>query len=262
MNEYNERLKIAKDIAVNAGKIALSYQLKIDSILIESKGRHDWVTEADFEVEKYIRQNINRHFKDDNILGEELGSENKDFPVWVIDPIDGTTNFKRGIPFWSVSIAFVDTKGTQIGVIYDPVRDELFFAERGLGAWRNGERIYCSHTPTSSEAILGIGHAWYSAFSYDVILQGLRSGDADYRRFGSAALSMAHTACGRIDGYYERFLNSWDFLAGALLVVEAGGQAVEANLNEVFTGREVYALNKKLNLNDVFPHVEADAENG
>ncbi|MGF1718507.1 inositol monophosphatase [Vibrio kyushuensis] len=253
MNLFSARLETAKEIAKSAGKLATSYQLKMDSLSIESKGPHNWVTEADIAVENHIRDRIKASFPNDKILGEELGCDNKSLPIWVIDPIDGTSNFTRGIPFWSIVLAWVDEEGTQIGVVYDPVTDELFYAEKDLGAWKNGERIQCSKTEEPKHAVLGIGHAWHSAFSYHDIIDGLRSNEADYRRFGSAALSLAHTACGRIDGYYERFLNSWDFLAGALLVQEAGGKAVEASLQEIFTGCEVYATNKHLNIETFFP---------
>jgi myo-inositol-1(or 4)-monophosphatase len=223
----------AAEIAVEAGALLRMYFAR--GVATEYKGDVDVVTEADRAAEKLIAERLSAKFPAHGVFGEEGSRRRLDAEYrWYVDPLDGTTNFSHGFPVFSVSMGLehrpaglaADADGELIaGVIYDPMRDELFSAEKGMGAWLNGRRIQVSRTATLSEALLATGfpsrkrHAspnihFYQAFT-------LRSHGV--RRAGSAALDLAYTACGRLDGFWEFYLNSWDTAAGALLVMEAGG---------------------------------------
>lgn len=187
------------------------------------KGPQDYLTTVDGEVEGLVRQRLNGAFPQDSILGEEDGGSVSTV-TWVIDPIDGTANFARGIPFFCVSLALVIDGRTVVGAIYDPMADELFSAWRGMGAWMNGHPMKTSAVKSMKQASVELGwsprrpHDAYAA----LIMQVLKAG-ASFRRAGSGALGLAYVADGRSDGYAELHINSWDCLAGLLMVWEAGG---------------------------------------
>jgi myo-inositol-1(or 4)-monophosphatase len=187
----------------------------------------DMVTDADRASEALITRTLRRARPDDAILGEEGGSSGGGSGLrWIVDPLDGTTNFLYGIPHWAVSIACEDSGGARAGVVYDPSRDELFAAVRGGGATLNGARIGASDVKDVARALVATG------FSYDAAERGAGARVAarvlervrDLRRFGAASLDLAWTACGRFDAYYEAHLAPWDRAAGVLLVAEAGGR--------------------------------------
>lgn len=232
-----EHLTLAKSaaaIALEAGALLRGYFER--GVATEYKGGVDLVTEADRASEKLIDERLSAVFPGHGIFGEEGVRRRLDAEYrWYVDPLDGTTNFAHGFPVFCVSLGLEHRPaGTAAGadgelvagVIYDPLRDDLFTAEKGQGAWLNGRRVQVSRTKTLSEALLATGfpsrkrHASPNIHFYQEFT--LRSHGV--RRAGSAALDMAYTACGRLDGFWEINLNPWDTAAGALLVTEARGQ--------------------------------------
>jgi myo-inositol-1(or 4)-monophosphatase len=192
---------------------------------INLKGRQDYLSAVDAEVEHLVRSRLLGSFPGDSFFGEE-GGGTLTGEVWVVDPIDGTANFVRGIAQFCISIAFVSQGETRIGVIYDPMQDELFAAERGRGAALNGEPIRVSGLEDIHSATVEAGWSTRLPLSryVDVVGRLLEAG-AGMRRGGSGALGLAYVAAGRIDGYCELHMNAWDALAGLLLIEEAGGWA-------------------------------------
>ena len=189
----------------------------------EMKGPQDFLTETDLAVEKLIRSVIESQFPDDGFLGEETGGV-VEGNYWVVDPIDGTANFARGIPHYCVAMAFVSAGAVQFGAIYNPSFDELYFARLGQGAYRNDAKISVSRIARADEASIEVG--WSNRLPnqqyFDIIHQLFDNG-ANVRRASSGALGLAYVAEGRSDGYAELHMNAWDCLAGFLLVQEAGG---------------------------------------
>ena len=191
------------------------------------KARHDWVSNADRESEAEIMKTILELSPDDGFLGEESGrSSGASERVWIIDPLDGTSNYLQHFPCWSVSIALRDRGETVVGIVYEPLRDLFFTAERGAGAFRNGDRMRISSQQTLEGSFLATGFPFraqeyvepYVAIFTDVIRTS-----KGVRRAGSAALDLAYTAASIFDGFFEMHLAPWDVAAGALLVTEAGG---------------------------------------
>ena len=221
------RLLAACAIVREAGELARDYFLRRESLEIEFKGRQDLVSVADRAVEDAIRAKLTRAFPDDDVIGEEGGyatDRGRDC-VWVIDPIDGTANFLRGVPYWSVALAYVIDGRTELAVTYDPVHDELFAARRDGGASRNGRPIRVSERDAGHSAI-GTAYTFKaSSESYLGLVDGMLRAGLDHRRLGSSALMLCHTADGRLDGTAMVYCNAWDVLGGLLLVEEAGGTA-------------------------------------
>ncbi len=221
-------LRIAAAIARDAGKLALDYFRRRDKLEVERKGLQDLVSVADRHTEDFIREGLRQAFPDDRIIGEEGGTDSArgGGPVWVIDPIDGTMNFLRGLPYWSVAVALVLDRTLQIGVTYDPVHDELFTARRGGGARRNGQVIKVSGTTDPRRAVIGATFGFkMSIDAYGALLGAILNAGADHRRLGSTALMMCHVADGRLDACATLYCNSWDVIGGLLVVEEAGGIA-------------------------------------
>ena len=222
------------NIAINAAHIAgdlLRQELhKVASIPVTRKARHDYVCEMDKTSEEQIVREIKRYYPDHAILGEESGAEGDSEYVWIIDPLDGTSNYLHGMPHFAISIA-VQIKGRlEHAVVYDPMRDEIFTASRGNGAQLNNTRIRVSARETLDNAILA------TAFPFRQRgMMGLYTGMfsevfrkvEDIRRYGAASLDLAWVAAGRMDGYFEIGLKPWDVAAGTLLVREASGVVVD-----------------------------------
>ena len=220
------------DLAKVGGRIAREHFMRISEREVSTKGHHDYVTHVDKLVEDTLVRRIRAHYPNHQILGEEGGSGGHDLaanvPLWIIDPIDGTTNFIRGIPFFCISIAYVEQGEPRHAVVYDPLRDEAFTAERGAGLWMNGQRSYTSNCTSIDRALLATAMPYRNPQCQTDCLrvfdQMQRACD-DQRRSGSAALDLAYTAIGRLDGYYELGIYPWDTAAGELLV-RCGGGAV------------------------------------
>ena len=226
--EFLQRLEKAQRVAHSAGTLALDYFAKRDELTVSSKGLQDRVTQADREVERHIFQEITEAFPGDGFLGEEMASGEPvklvEEGTWVVDPIDGTDCFVYGIPCWCISIAWMQEGEVKIGVIYDPLHDEMYAAAVGHGAKLNGKKLQISTATELSDGITGMGYSTRvkPAASIDA-LQRLMVAGGMFNRCGSGALSLAWVAAGRLIGYYEPHINSWDCLAGIVLVREAGG---------------------------------------
>ena len=223
-------LNTAIEAAHKAGDLMMKYRDRVDAIPVERKARGDYASEIDNACEQLIRGEIQRRYRDHAILGEEQGRTGDDEHLWIIDPIDGTSNYLRGIPHYAVSIALAVRGRVEVGVVYDPVRDELFSAQRGHGATLNKRRIRVSGRASLDTAILGSAFPFRNRRSmapYMEMFDTLFEQCEDVRRGGAASLDLAYVACGRLDGYWELFLKPWDVAAGALLVQEAGGVVMD-----------------------------------
>ncbi|ATZ73703.1 inositol-1-monophosphatase [Idiomarina sp. X4] len=221
-------LNIAVRAARAAGKILVKNFDQGNPVEAESKGLNDWVTDMDKAAEQAIINTIKKSYPDHGIIAEESGTQagkENDFQ-WVIDPLDGTTNYMRGIPHFCISIALLHKGSVQQAVVYDPIREELFTASRGAGAQLNGRRLRISPKVELKGAILSTGFPFKMKSrlpEYLEMFNKLFEHCADVRRAGAAALDLAYVAAGRHDAFWEMGLKPWDILAGELLVREAGG---------------------------------------
>jgi len=221
-----ERIRVLEEICRQAGRSALKYFREQDVLVIDHKGHQDFVSQADRNVELLIRDLLTKAFPEDAIVGEEHApTAGTSGFTWVIDPIDGTTNFINGIPAWTVVVAGVRDGVTVCGVIHDPVNDETFVALKGDGAKLNGAPLILEDTRTLSEGTVGVG---YSSRVDDrgivqLVAALVEEGSMFYRN-ASGAISLAYVAAGRLLGYSEEHMNAWDCLAGQLMVAEAGGR--------------------------------------
>lgn len=222
---WTERLTLAERTAREAGELLRTRFGR--HLQIRSKGvRSNLVTDADTQSEELIRAAIARRFPDDAVLGEEEGLRGKSSARWIIDPLDGTTNFTHGYPFFSVSIAFETDGAVVLGVVYDPMRDELFVAQRGEPSRCNGGAINVSKTAQLRDGLLVTGFPPFGGGEPPNLApfeELMVSGQA-LRRDGSAALDLCYVAAGRFDGFWEPDLHAWDIAAGALIVEQAGGR--------------------------------------
>jgi myo-inositol-1(or 4)-monophosphatase len=224
-SEIAARQRAAETVVRAAGGLARSFLEDPRTLDIAFKGPQDVVTAADGAVERSIVSALRESFPQDAFLGEEGGGAIGD-ACWVIDPIDGTANFARGLPHWCVSIAFVASGRTEVGVIYDPIGGLLYSARRGAGATSNGVLLRVSATEALSRALVDIGYSRRTGIDdFARIVAQLLAMGINLTQSGSAALGLARVADGRLDGYAERHLYAWDALAGLLLVEEAGGRA-------------------------------------
>ena len=209
------------------------------------KGRHDVVTAMDREVERFIRSAIAERYPDDAIIGEEEGGSGGE-RVWLIDPIDGTANYARGIPHYCVSIGYLERLVPTVGVIYDPSHDWLYSAARGEGASRDGERLTVSPVADLGAATVECGWSTRrSTADYIALVARVMEAGCAMRRVGSGALGLADVAAGRDEAYCEMHINAWDCAAGILLVREAGGHT-----NDFFAGDGLTAGSPVIATND------------
>ncbi len=221
--------------------------LRQQGLSVEMKGKNDFVTQADFAVESDLKHLLSQLFPEDGFLGEEGGMIEGVRGIWVIDPIDGTTNYKQGMDYWCISVAYVFENNIELGYIYAPDRNEFFMAKKGQGTWLNGKRINIQNEP-QGQSIIGIGYSnRRSLQSYLHLLTMLEAKEIEHRRFGAGALMLAHVSSGLVHGYYEAHLNSWDALAGLLLIQEAGGVVCDFLANDgLERGNAVWASTQKL----------------
>ncbi len=236
LNAMQDRYSFAQDLAREAGRLAYDYYSRRAELAIESKGLQDVVSIADKKVEELIRARIGATFPDDAFLGEETGFSGEiaaGQTIWVVDPIDGTACFLNGMPTWCVSIALVLDGETEIGVIYDPNVDELYAARRGGGTYLNGQRQPVPGAKSLQDGMLGTGFSHRSPPREIVpFLDALLNDGGMFLRNGSGALMLGYVAIGRLIGYFEPHINSWDCLAGLLLVREAGGWTCDFLAND------------------------------
>lgn len=245
-------LNIAVRAARSAGHVIDRNRHRIADLTIESKQRNDFVSEVDRQAEARIVETLLRAYPDHAILAEEGGVQGEPESAyrWIIDPLDGTTNFLHGLPHFAVSIALEHQGKLLLGLVYNPVSEELFVAERGNGAYLNNRRIRASKRRGLDGALLATGIPFNQDRNFERFIDtisGFYGPIAGVRRFGSAALDLAYVACGRYDGYWEYGLKTWDMAAGALLVREAGGVVIEPSGGEDYlTSGNVIAANPKL----------------
>lgn len=220
-------LNIAITAARTAGDLIVRHIDQVDRVKVTAKSQHEYFSEVDVKAEQAIIKTILKAYPEHGIIAEESGTHNLEAEsVWIIDPLDGTTNFLHGFPFYSVSIAHKVKNRIEHAVVYDPIRHECFSASRGRGAQLNDRRIRVSKQTQMSGALLGTGFPTRSptlAQRYFPTFEAMFGKCAGMRRTGSAALDLAYVACGRLDGFWEFGLRPWDIAAASLLIKEAGG---------------------------------------
>tara|TARA_B100000941_G_scaffold96208_1_gene66963 strand:- start:1080 stop:1820 length:741 start_codon:yes stop_codon:yes gene_type:complete len=222
MNSISANLNIMIKASEKASKVLIKDFGEIEKLQVSKKGPKDFVTNSDFKVEKIIIEELKKAKPYYSILSEEKGAEiNKDKDnIWIIDPIDGTINYLHGIPHFAISIALKSNDEIVAGLIYDPIKDEMFYAEKNNGAFFNNSRIRVSKKNKIEECLFVMG--------------GKNNIEPNFlfRKSGCAALDMAYVASGRYDGYFQKNLNIWDIAAGIVLVEEAGGIINEIDLSQ------------------------------
>ncbi|WP_241087070.1 inositol-1-monophosphatase [Candidatus Vondammii sp. HM_W22] len=219
-------MNIAVRAARNASNILLRYYERTNALSITAKGMNDFVSEVDRSAEQAIIHTLRESYPNHAIMAEESGAHDGSDFQWIIDPLDGTTNYLHGFPQFSVSIALKHKGVLEHGLVYDPLRDEMFTASRGDGALVNDRRLRVSNRKGLEGALLGTGFPYRDQSHLDTYLSMMKSlikDTAGIRRPGSAALDLAYVAAGRLDGFWELGMKEWDFAAGALLIKEAGG---------------------------------------
>lgn len=232
-------LNIAINAARQAGDIITRHMEHVDHLKITAKSAHDYSSEVDIKAEQAIIATIQKAYPDHSIMAEESGSHeggDEDY-VWIIDPLDGTSNYLHGFPFFSISIALKIKNRIEHAVVYDPLRHECFSASRGRGARLNDRRIRVSKQTQLSAALLGTGFSGRDSLlnqKYLPTFEALVGKCAGMRRTGSAALDLAYIASGRLDGLWQFGLKPWDIAAGALLIREAGGLISDMQGSEDF----------------------------
>jgi len=246
-------LNIMMKAARKAGRSLVKDFREVENLQVSSKGAGDFVSRADIAAEKIIRDDLMGARPNYGWVGEESAAEVGKDPTrrWIVDPLDGTTNFLHGLPHWAVSIA-LEFKGEIVsGVVYDPAKDEMFYAEKGQGAWLNdSQRLRVSARKVMIESIFATGIPFGGKRDLPDTLKDLARlmpACAGVRRWGAAALDLAYVAAGRYEGYWERGLNSWDIAAGLLIVREAGGlvEAVEPGEDPLLAG-SILAANEPI----------------
>ena len=226
MNSISANLNIMIKASEKASKALIRDFGELEKLQVSVKGPLNFVTNADTKAEKIIIEELRKSRKNYSILSEENGSQiNKDKNnVWIIDPIDGTTNFLHGFPHFAISIALKSKNEIVSGLIYDPIKDEMFYGEKNNGAYFNNQRIRVSKKKKLENCLFATG-----GFDSE---KNKTNKNITIRRSGSAALDMAYVAAGRFDGYFQKNLNIWDIAAGIIIVKEAGGMINEINLNQ------------------------------
>jgi myo-inositol-1(or 4)-monophosphatase len=258
-------LNIAVRAARRAGELIVRSLNRLESLTVASKGRNDFVTEVDRAAEREIIATIRRHYPEHAFLAEESGRSGTHETLWIVDPLDGTTNFLHGFPVFAVSIACQIRGRLEHAVIYDPMRQELFTASRGAGAHLDNHRIRVSKARSVDGALIATGFPYRANTRYlDAYLAMLRAvieRAAGVRRPGAAALDLAYVAAGRVDAFWEIGLSPWDTAAGTLLIQEAGGRTGTLSGAEYTQGGHIVAGTPKVYtalLELLAPHVPAE----
>lgn len=218
---HSDDVKALCDMIVNIGKEAQS--IRNSGLAVTAKADQDFVSHADIFVEQSLKSYLKMAFPHSGFLGEETGLEAGLRGLWVIDPIDGTTNFTLGMDYWCISVAYVEDEQIQLGIVYAPDRNELFVAQKDQGATLNGVGLSIVE-PLPDRVVLGLGRSNRRPLAdyLHSIEHLIEQENIEYRRFGAGALMLCHVASGQVHGYYEAHLNSWDALAGLLICQEAG----------------------------------------
>ena len=226
---------------------------EIEKLQVSLKGPGDFVTASDKKVEKILIEELQKARPNYSILSEEIGEINNDVSFkWIIDPVDGTANFLHGIPHFAISIGLEHNKEIICGIIYDPIKDEMFAAEKGEGSYLNNQRMRVSSRSKLKDCIIFTGGPKRESKDRDLSLKEYTSFSSKVlipiRKLGSASLDMAYVAAGRCDGFWQRNLNYWDIAAGVVLVKEAGGFVTDLKgNNEYVENKTILATNSKIN---------------
>ncbi len=253
MASYTANLNVMVKAARHAARKLIRDFGEVENLQVSVKGVSDFVSNADVKAEEIIRSDLSYARPAYGWLGEETGETAGDDETrrWIVDPLDGTTNFIHGLPHWAISIAMEHKGEVVAAVVLDPSKDEMFTAERGQGAWMNGRRIRVSARRDLSECVFATGVPFGSKKTLPQTLtelSRLMPQCAGIRRFGAASLDLAYVAAGRYDGFWERELKPWDMAAGLLLVREAGGYAGDLNgEKDIFGTGTVIASNPEVN---------------
>ena len=239
MISISSNLNIMIKAAEKASKSVIRDFGEIEKLQVSKKGPRDFVTKTDKLVEKILIEELSKTKKNYSFLSEEVGSiKNKDQEnIWILDPIDGTTNFLHGIPHFAICIALQSKDEIISGLIFDPIKDEMFFAEKNKGAYLNNQRLRVSKKNTLDECLFASNH------------EGVKFSELNMRCSGCAALDLAYVASGRLDGFFHNNINLWDIAAGALLVQEAGGIINEIDLS---TLKNIKVLASSAEINEKF----------
>tara|TARA_B100001057_G_scaffold118498_1_gene117147 strand:+ start:1735 stop:2475 length:741 start_codon:yes stop_codon:yes gene_type:complete len=239
MNSISSNLNIMIKASEKASKVLIRDFGEIEKLQVSKKSPFDFVTNSDLKAEKIIIEELEKARPNFSYISEEKGiKKNKDSDnTWIIDPIDGTINFLHGIPHFAISIALKSNDEITSGLIYDPIKDEMFYAEKNKGAYLNNQRIRVSNKNNFDDCLFAIG--------------GKITNEPNFtnRRSGSAALDLAYVSAGRYDGYFQKNLNLWDIAAGIVLVQEAGGILKNLNLNDI---KNINVLASNPNITDKF----------
>ena len=239
MISISANLNIMIKAAEKASKSIIRDFGEIEKLQVSKKGPHDFVTKTDKQVEKILIEELSKTKKNYSFLTEETGViKNKDKEnTWIIDPIDGTTNFLHGIPHFAISIALKSKEELLSGLIFDPIKDEMFFAEKDKGAFLNNQRLRVSNKNSLDECLFSSNN------------EGVKFSNLNMRCSGSAALDLAYVASGRLDGYFQNKINIWDVAAGALMINEAGGIVNDIHkfeVNKIDIKASSAAINSKM----------------
>jgi myo-inositol-1(or 4)-monophosphatase len=238
--EISERAEAGMAATRCAGALAADFFRHRGTLAIENKGTQDFVSEADRASEALIVGELGKAFPQDAFLGEEGGARGSGKALWIIDPIDGTSNFLAGIRLWCVSVGLVVAGRPLLGFVYDPMADEMFSAVRGAGAQLNGTPIRVSGKTDIARSRICVGFSYRRAVAPHVRgVEALLDAKCEYARLGSGALGMVYTAAGRYDGYWEQHINAWDVAAALAIVAEAGGRT-----NDFFAGDALHKGNE------------------
>jgi myo-inositol-1(or 4)-monophosphatase len=244
-------LNVMIKAARKAGRSLVKDFREVENLQVSMKGAGDFVSKADIAAEQIIRDELMEARPNYGWLAEEGGATEGKDPTrrWIVDPLDGTTNFLHGLPHWAISIALEHKGEIVAGVVYDAAKDEMFYAEKGEGAWLNQSRLRVSGRSRLIECIFATGLPFGGRADLPVTLQDLARilpSCAGVRRFGSAALDLAYVAAGRYDGYWERSLNAWDIAAGLLIVKEAGGMVEPVEGETILDSGSIVAANEPI----------------
>jgi len=253
MRINSPKMNIIHKACMKASKSLIRDFGEIEKLQVSSKGPGDFVSAADKRSEKIIIEELSKAHPDYGILSEESGEMNKDNKEnrWIIDPIDGTSNFLNGIPQFAISVAYEEKGKVICGMIFDPIKNEMFFAEKGSGAFLNNSRIRVSNKKNLKESMLVTGGPRRSSKKRDSIFKEYNNisnmVDVPIRKFGSAALDLANVACGRFDGFWQWELSYWDIAAGLIILEESGGFVDFLEKDEkVLTKKNIIATNSKI----------------
>ena len=239
MISISSNLNLMIKAAEKASKSVIRDFGEVEKLQVSKKGPYDFVTKTDKNVERILIDELSKMKKNYSFLSEEIGKiENKDKDnVWIIDPIDGTTNFLHGIPHFAICIALQSNEEIVSGLIFDPIKDEMFFAEKNKGAFLNNQRLRVSQKNLLDDCLFSSNH------------EGVKFSNLNMRYTGCAALDLAYVASGRLDGYFHNKINLWDVAAGALMVKEAGGvvnDLFKFNTNNIDIRASSDAINRKM----------------